>query len=86
MQIIVTIPDKLIEGLAERQNLPRRMLEAFAIEGYRSERLSLGQVAELLDFSIDEANEFLKKNRVPLNYDLEDMKQDEKAIEMFLQK
>jgi predicted HTH domain antitoxin len=86
MQIIVTIPDKLIENLTERQNLPRRMLEAFAIEGYRSERLSLGQVAELLDFSIDEANEFLKKNRVPLNYDLEDMKQDEKAIEMFLQK
>lgn len=86
MQIIVTIPDKLVENLTERQNLPRRMLEAFAIEGYRSERLSLGQVAELLDFSIDEANEFLKKNRVPLNYDLEDMKQDEKAIEMFLQK
>ncbi len=86
MQIIVTIPDKLVENLTERQNLPRRMLEAFAIEGYRSERLSLGQVAELLDFSIDEANEFLKQNRVPLNYDFEDMKQDEKAIEMFLQK
>jgi len=86
MQVIISIPDRLVESLAERRNLPRRMLEAFAIESYRSERLSLGQVAELLDFSIDEANEFLKKNRVPLNYDFEDMKQDEKAIEMFLQK
>lgn len=86
MQVIISIPDRLVESLAERRNLPRRMLEAFAIESYRSERLSLGQVAELLDFSINEANEFLKKNRVPLNYDFEDMKQDEKAIEMFLQK
>lgn len=86
MDVIISIPDKLVASLSERRNLPRRMLEAFALESYRQERLSLGQVAELLGFSIDEANAFLKQNRVPLNYDVEDMKQDEQAIEMFLQK
>ena len=86
MDVIVSIPDALAASLAERQNLSRRMLEAFAIESYRQERLSLGQVAELLGLSIDEANAFLKQNGVPLNYDVEDMKQDEQAIEMFLRK
>lgn len=86
MNVIISIPDKLAASLPERQNLSRRMLEAFALESYRHERLSLGQVAELLDFSIDEANAFLKQNRVPLNYAIEDMKDDEQSIEMFLQK
>jgi len=86
MEVIVSVPDKLVESLGERPNLSRRMLEAFAIESYRSERLSLGQVAELLDISIDEANAFLKKRGVPLNYDFEDMERDEKAIETLLRK
>ncbi len=86
MEVIVSIPDELAESLAERPDLSRQMLEAFAIESYRSERLSLGQVAELLGLSIDEANAFLKQNRVPLNYDADDMKQDEQAVEMFLRK
>ncbi len=84
MEVVVTVPDKLVESLAGRADLSRQMLEALAIESYRQENLSLGQVAELLDFSIDEANAFLKMHRVPLNYNLEDMKQDEAAIEMFL--
>jgi len=86
MDVIVSIPDKLVASLAERQNLSRRMLEAFAVESYRSERLSLGQVAELLDLSLDEANAFLKRHRVPLNYDLDDLREDETAIQMFLRK
>lgn len=62
------------------------MLEALALESYRHESLSLGQVAEMLDLSIDEANAFLKKHRVPLNYTLEDMERDERTVELFLKK
>jgi len=86
MKVVITVPDKLAEALTGREDLSRQMLEAFAIESYRQENLSLGQVAELLDFSIDETNAFLKEHRVPLNYTLEDMLQDQQAIEMFLKK
>lgn len=86
MKVVITVPDKLSEVLGEREDLSRLMLEAFAIESYRRENLSFGQVAELLGFSIDQANAFLKKHRVPLNYTIEDMKRDEAAIEMFLKK
>jgi len=47
------------------------------------EKMSLGGLAELLGFSIDEANAFLKKHRVPLEYDFEDLAEDRKAIVMF---
>lgn len=86
MNVTVTIPDKLAESLAANTDLSRQMLEAFAIESYRQENLSLGQVAELLNLSIDETNAFLKKHRVPLNYTVEDMQRDRQAIEMFLKK
>lgn len=78
MEVVVTIPDKFVE---KRQNLSQQMLEAFAVENYRQEKLSLGQVAELLGFSIDEANEFLKRHRVPLNYAFEDLENDRQTIE-----
>ncbi len=86
MNVTVSIPDKLAGPLAERADLSRQVLEALAIESYRQEALSLGQVAEMLDLSIDETNAFLKKHRVPLNYTFDDMEQDEQAIEMFLKK
>lgn len=86
MKVVITVPDKLAEVLTEREDLSRQMLEAFAIESYRQEKLSLGQVAELLNFSIDETNAFLKKHRVPTGYTFEDMKQDQAAIEIFLRK
>lgn len=72
--------------MAANADLSRQMLEALAIESYRQEKLSLGQVAELLNLSIDETNAFLKRHHVPPNYTFEDMKRDQQAIEMFLKK
>lgn len=86
MEVTVSIPDKFVSTSATRTDISRQMLEAFAIENYRQEQMSLGQIAELLDFSIDEANAFLKKHNIPLNYDLTDFEQDQQAIEMFLNK
>jgi predicted HTH domain antitoxin len=62
------------------------MLEAFAIENCRQERMSLGQVAEFLGFSIDEANAFLKKHKISLNCDAADLADDRRAIEMSVNK
>ena len=86
MEVTVSIPDKFVSISGTRADLSREMLEAFAIESYRQEKMSLGQIAELLGISIDEANAFLKKHRIPLNYDLADLAEDRQAIEMFLNK
>ncbi len=86
MNITVSIPDELAGALAGGSDLSRQMLEAFAIENYRSLALSLGQIAELLDLSIDETHAFLKKHRVPLDYTLDDSERDERTVELFLKK
>lgn len=86
MEVTISIPDKFIPPLAPGSDLSREMLEAYAIENYRQEKMSLGQVAKLLEFSIDETHAFLKDRNIPLNYDLEDMARDRRTIEMFLSK
>ena len=86
MEVVVNIPDKFFVGAENGETLSRQMLEAFAIEEYRQENLSLGQVSELLNLSIDETNRLLKKRRVPLNYTLEDLAEDRRAIEKLLEK
>ena len=84
MEIVVSIPNKFVNDSAER--LARQLLEAFALEKYRHEMLSLGQLAELLGRSLDEANAFLKQQRVGSNYDFADLEHDRQAIAQLLQK
>ena len=86
MDVTVSIPDKFIPVTGPDVDISRRMLEAYAIENYRQVRLSLGQLSELLDLSIDEANAFLKEHQVPLNYTMDDLDADLRAVEMFLKK
>ncbi len=84
MEVTISIPDKFVAAAGASSDVSRQMLEAFAIENYRQEKLSLGQIAELLGFSLDEANSFLKKHQIPLNYDFNDLAEDRRAIEMFI--
>jgi len=61
MTVIMSIPDELAQNLGiEVPALPRAMLEAFAIEGYREGRLSAKLVRLLLGHdSRWETEEFL---------------------------
>ena len=61
MDVIIHIPKGIEEHLeaAFGRDLAQAAREALAIEGYRTERLSLGQVAELLGVSTIEADHFL---------------------------
>lgn len=86
MEITISIPDKFVPVAAINGDVSRQMLEAYAIENYRQLRLSLGQLSELLDLSIDEANAFLKSHNVPLICTKEDLEADRRAMEMFLKK
>jgi len=86
MEVTVSIPDKFVLPTRPDSDLSRYVLEAYAIESYRQENMSLGQIAEMLGFSIDETHAFLKEHNTPLNYDREDLARDRRTVEMFLKK
>lgn len=86
MEVVVNIPDKFFVRSDNSKRISRKMLEAYAIEEYRQESLSLGQVSELLGLSIDETNAILKRHHVPLNYTFEHLEEDRGAIEKLLNK
>jgi predicted HTH domain antitoxin len=88
MDVILHIPKGIEEQLeaAFGRDLAGAAREALAIEGYRTERLSLGQVAELLSISTIEADEFLKERQVPLLYSVGDLERDRVALKSALAK
>lgn len=86
MDVTVSIPDKFVPVSEFASDISRQMLEAYAIENYRQLKMSRGQLSELLDMSIDEANTFLKEHNVPLNYTMDDLDADFRAVELFLKK
>lgn len=85
MSITITLPEPIEAQLKEKwHNLPRRTLEALAIQGYREEILSIGQLAEMLGLSVIQAESFLKEKGVDLPYTLEDLNQDRAASRQLL--
>jgi predicted HTH domain antitoxin len=85
MSVTINLPEEIEHHLeSEWGNLPRRALEALALEGYRSGALSAGQVAEMLSLSLWETETLLKQRGVELDYSVEDIKQDVEANERVL--
>ena len=67
MEVRFRIPDDVAQHLsAAGADLPRRALEALALEGYRGQSLTLYQVSEMLGFSRVETEDFLGQHGVPL--------------------
>ena len=82
MSVTIDLPEEIEHQLeAEWGDLPRRALEALAVEGYRAEALSAGQVAEMLNLSLWETEAFLKERGAELRYTAEDLRQDMAANE-----
>jgi predicted HTH domain antitoxin len=82
MEISVDIPDEFAKQVVtEGQDLARLVLEALALEGYRSERLSESEVRRMLGFeSRLQVHAFLKQHGVYLHYDLDDLKKDAETM------
>jgi predicted HTH domain antitoxin len=78
MTVTVHIPDDLAGALAgSGQDPERAVLEAVAIEGYRTERLSESAVRRLLGYETRmQVHGFLKEHGVFLHYGLEDLDHD----------
>lgn len=93
------LPDKMVEEIEriaklenlDRSSVVRRLLNKaipewkleYALKLYQHKEISLGKAAELSSLSIWEMLEKLSQNKIPLNYDLEELKNDlEKVKEL----
>ncbi|MGE3310694.1 MAG: UPF0175 family protein [Limisphaerales bacterium] len=61
MEITLQYPDRIARFLPARSDFSREMLEAYAADAYRNERISLHQVCVMLDLDRWKAEEFLAR-------------------------
>lgn len=61
-------------------DLARAMKEAIAIESYRTGKINLGLLAEMLGMGVIEADGWLAARGVPLNYSVDDLREDVKDL------
>lgn len=86
MKLTIDIPPAVEESLQKQlgSNLAQAAREALAIAWYREEKLSIGQVAELLELSIYEAEGLMKRHRVEAPYSLNDFEHDRDTLKRLL--
>jgi predicted HTH domain antitoxin len=86
MKVTIDIPDSIEQSFQEKfgPNVERAVKEVLAIEWYRNEYLSIGQVAELLGISIYEAEGLMKQHGVVSPLTLEDFEQDRQTLNRLL--
>jgi hypothetical protein len=83
MNLTVEIPDDLAGRLsAAGVDLSRRALEAFALEEFRSERISKQELRHLLGIrGRDELDGFLKAHNVWNEYTLDDFRREQQTLD-----
>lgn len=81
MQVTLDIPDELAAQMVSGgENLTRAALEALAVEGYRTERLSESEIRRLLGFETRmEVHAFLKERGAWLHYSVSDLERDRES-------
>jgi len=83
VRVTIELPDDIAAELARRNgaDLPRSVLEAVALEGYRSRRLTHAQVGRLLGIDYRfEVDAFLKEHGAYLHYTPEDLERDRETL------
>ncbi len=84
MILEVKIPDEVFKD--DNPSISRDVLEAIAVEGFRTDQLSTAQVRRLLGFKTrDEVHEFLYKHGVPwVDYDAGEVEREVKLLQELL--
>jgi predicted HTH domain antitoxin len=86
MAITLELPQE-IEQLLEAEwngDLPRKILEAVAVEGYRQGVLSRGQISQLLGLSFYDTEAFLKAREAVPPYSMEELAKGRIALESLM--
>jgi len=78
MLVTIQLPDDISAALEERwDDVPRRSLEAIAVEGYRTGALTEPQVRRLLKLDTRfQVHALLKEHHVPLQHSAADLDDD----------
>lgn len=86
MQLTIDIPEAVRLSLEKHfgQNLPEAAKEAMALAWYQAEKLSIGQVAELLGLTVYEADGLMKRRRIDAPYSAEDYERDRETLDRLL--
>ncbi|MGH7138765.1 MAG: UPF0175 family protein, partial [Pirellulales bacterium] len=86
MKLTIDIPDNVQQSLQEKfgSDVAQAAKEAMAIAWYQSEKLSIGQVAELLAISVYEAEGLMKAHGVDALYSLGDYERDRQTLDRLL--
>jgi predicted HTH domain antitoxin len=82
MSIEIEVPEDVAERLeAEWGNVPRRVLEALALEAYRSSIITEGQAQKMLGFTSRwEIEDFLKRAHAYTDYTESDLERDIRSL------
>ena len=85
MDVQLQIPDDLARIIqSDQPDLSRAAVEALALEGYRSKRLSETQVRRLLGFRTRmQVHAFLKAHNVYLNYSIQELELDLESLKHY---
>ncbi len=84
MDVSIPLPERIAQRLqASWKDVPARMLQAIAIEGYRSGALTEYEVQQMLELPSRWAvEEFLKQSRAFIDYSDADLMNDVAAIRL----
>lgn len=80
MDVQVKIPDEVFGS--ENKELPRQILEAVALEGYKSKQLTTAQIKQILGFQTRlEVYDFLATNNIAwVDYSIEDARRERELL------
>ena len=86
MKVTIDIPDAVRQSLEKQLggNLIQAAKEAMAIAWYQAEKLSIGQVADLLGVSAYEADGLMKEHHIDAPLSMEDYKRDRETLDRLL--
>ena len=81
MSITFELPELEETLRADYGNLNQAAKEALLIDAYRTRRLSIGRLAEVLGYSISHTTAWLDEHRVGPNYSVEDFDVDRATLQ-----
>jgi hypothetical protein len=86
MEVTVELPDDIAKHLGEANKVPRQMLEAFAAEAYRGQKLSRHQLSRLLGLDYWQTEDFLTQHEARRPFTLADLETDRRSLASLPQK
>ena len=85
MNVVLAIPDDIAASLSTGDaDLPRQALEALALEGYRSGRLTTDDIASMLGLDVcDGVDGFLKGHGIFEDFTSADLEEERRTFAAF---